>query len=297
MPSAIRLFVGGHAGTIRGEREDLVGDRCFTAAHPPQSARFEDVRQVIGLLDSGAFTDSPAGRLTPDAALGRQLRWEERAGAKWGQPWQAHALVSYDLLIDETWTPDGERHKRRWTVQAAERAVRETVDAAGYLARQRETLAPRRLVLACQGVDPIQYAECAAGVLAHAQPGDWFGLGGWCILGRHTRLLPTFWTTLYSVLPLVAWAGVRHVHIFGVMWQRALGGLLWLADQHGLAVSTDSSAPILSCTWKDSKKAGCRDPYWRTNVAILQHELATLRESQWYREPPHIQAARQLNLV
>lgn len=293
----IRLFVGGHAGTIRGEREDLAGDRCFSAAYGPQAACFRAPAQVIGLLDSGAFSDSPARRLSLTAALDRQLRWEERASSKWGAHWQAHALVSYDLLIDETWTPDGVRHKRRWTVQAADLAVRETVAAAAYLASQRERLAPRRLVLACQGVDPIQYAECAAAVLGHAQPDDWLGLGGWCILGRHTRLLPTFWTTLYSVLPLVAVAGVRHVHIFGVMWQTALGGLLWIADQHGLTVSTDSSAPILACTWKDAKKAGCRAPYWRDNVAIVKHELAMLRHSIWYREPPRAQAARQLVMV
>jgi len=290
---AVRLFVGGQAGTVQGEREDLVGDRCFSPCHPPQSARFADVGAVVALLDSGAFTDAPTRRLTPAQALDRQLRWEARASRAWGAPWQAHALVSYDRLIDETWT-EGARVKRRWSVAAAEAAVRETVAAAAYLVGQRDRLGPRRLVLACQGVTPAQYTACAEAVLAHAGTGDWLGLGGWCILGRHTSLLPSFWATLHGVLPLAARAGVGHVHVFGVMWQRALGGLVYLADQAGLTVSTDSSAPILACTYPNPRKAGVRHPYWRENVARLKRELAALRESSWYRPPP---LARQLRLL
>lgn len=295
MTPGVRLFVGSQGATIRGERVDLDGDRCFTPVHRLDAVA--DPSRVTVLLDSGAFTDSPRARLTPDAALDRQLRWEAKASETWGASWQSYALVSYDLLIDETWTTDDIRVKRRWSVRDADRAVRETIDAAAYLASRRADLAPRVPVLACQGVDPLQYAECAAEILRYAQPGDWLGLGGWCILGRYTRLLPIFWTTLYSVLPLVAYAGVRHIHIFGVMWQRALGGLLWIADRHGLTVSTDSSAPILACTRANTKKAGCRHPYWRENVRILTDELANLRSSRWYAEPPRIQAVRQLELV
>jgi hypothetical protein len=292
--SGVRLFVGGHAGTVQGEREDLAGDRCFSARHRPPSAAYADPAKVIGLLDSGAFSDQPADRLTPEGALARQFRFELKAAERWEtESWHAYALVSYDLLIDEFWI-DGMRHKRRWTVEAAEWAVRVTIEAAAYLNAERARVEPRRLVLACQGVDEMQYDECVAEVLRSARSHDWIGLGGWCILGRFTSWLPTFWATLYRVLPRIARAGVSHVHIFGVLYQPALGGLLWLADQHGLTVSTDSAAPVLNCTWKDKRKSGARRDYWRDNVAWWRDALAGLRSSTHYKQPP--QTPRQASL-
>ena len=52
-PPGVKLFVGGHAGKIQGEREDLVGDRMFTAAYRPYPSCF-DCSQLNALLDSGA---------------------------------------------------------------------------------------------------------------------------------------------------------------------------------------------------------------------------------------------------
>jgi hypothetical protein len=291
----VALYVGGDPA-----RCPLDGRRCFTAAQRPRTRL--DATRVTALLDSGAFSDPPPRRLDPERALERQLAWERRATAFWppGSPWRAEALVSYDRLIDEIWTPgpDGlglARHKRRWTVAAAEGAVRETVEAARYLVAQRVRLAPRRLVLACQGVDAVQYRECVAEVLKVTTPGDWLGLGGWCVLGRwRRRWLPAFWETLHACLPLVSSAGIRRVHVFGVLWPQALGGLLWLADRHGLAVSTDSSAPLLAATWPDPKKAGVRAATYRGNVAWWRRRLATLRGSPHYRAPPR--PTRQLAL-
>lgn len=293
--TGITLYVGGHASRVQGEAQTLGGKRMFTAAHRPQIVpRFD--APIDGWLDSGAFTDAPQDRLTPDRALDRQLAWEGQASDKWSLPFQATALVSYDLLIDETWVA-GERFKRRWSVREADRAVDVTIAAAAYLASQRARVAPRRLVLSAQGVDALQYAECAAAVLQHAQPGDIFGLGGWCILGRQRTLMPAFWTTLRLVLPMVVVAGLADVHIFGVLYLPALGGLLWLADQYGLQVSTDSTSPILNCTWKDKKKSGARCAYWRDNVAWWIATLAELRSSPFYREPPDVAPMRQLDLL
>lgn len=291
---AVRLFVGGHAATIRGERFDLAGDRMFSAAIRPERHGF-DPAAVRGVLDSGAFSDPPSRRLTPTQALARQLAWERQAGSLWGAPWRAQALVSYDLLIDEVWTGAG-RAKQRWSVADAERAVEATVEAAAYLASQRRRLAPRRLVLSCQGVDALQYHDCVRAVLAHATPGDWIGLGGWCILGRWTSWLPEFWATLRLCLPAIARVGVRRVHLFGVLYLPALGGLLWLADCHGLAVSTDSTAPVLACTRGDPAKAGVRAGGRLANVAWWRCTLADLRRSPWYRAPPAPAASRQLDL-
>lgn len=262
----------------------------FNGQYGP-NARFlpEEVPLIDGWCDSGAFNDPPENRLTPETALARQLRWEEKARVKWGCDYRHTAVVSYDLLIDEKWV-GGKKRKERWSVAEADEAVRVTVDAAAYLSAQRDRLAPRRLVLACQGVDAGQYAECAAGVLAHCRPGDVFGLGGWCILGLFRSWLPTFWEAMRRVLPMVANAGLDRVHIFGVMWQVPLGGLLWLADQYGLAVSTDSKKAAMDCTWKDLKRSGAREPTWEKNCEWWTRELAGLRESPFYQEPPQAKA-------
>ena len=282
--AGIRLFVGGHAYRVQGELACLYGDRCFSAVHEPPRV-YSRPDGVVGLLDSGAFSDPIDQRLTPEQALCRQLAWEERASQLWGGPWQASYLVSYDLLIDEVWTGTT-RTKRRWSRADAEWAVRETVAAAAYLASQRGAIVPRVPVLSVQGVDAEQYADCAQQVLRYAVPGDWIGLGGWCILGRWQSWLPEFGQAMRLVLPMVAAAGITHVHLFGVLWEPALGGILWLADQYGITVSTDSTAPLLAAAGKNHVKSGARCPYWRDNVAWWRARLANLRTSRWYRPLP-----------
>lgn len=287
---AVTLYTGGHSWTIAGERFDLGGRRCFTAVHP--TPPYTDPRNLCYLLDSGAFSDGPEARLTPDRALERQLTWEARASDVWGTPIAAEAIVSYDLLIDELWT-DGVRHKRRWSVDDADHAVRETIASAAYLAARRRALAPRRLVLSCQGVDAGQYSECVAEVCRMAQPGDWIGLGGWCIVGRFTTWLPEFQRAMARSIPRIAAAGVRRVHLFGVLWEPAVASLVWEADQHGIAISVDSTAPVLAATRGNARKAGMRGRDWRENVAWWIAHLASLRSSRWYRPPT---LARQLEL-
>lgn len=290
-PPAVTLYVGGHAWTIAGERYDLGGQRCFTAVHrPPPYTATAGLRFI---LDSGAYSESPDTQPSLAGALERQLAWEAAAAAVWDTPVMAQALVSRDTLIDELWV-DGVRHKRRWSVHDAERAVRETVDAAAYLASRRHALAPRHLVLSCQGVDAGQYRECVAAVCRHARLGDWIGLGGWCWVGRHQTWLPEFQRTVASSLPLIAAAGVRHVHLFGVLWEPAVASLLWQADQHGISVSVDSTAPMLAATRGNARKAGMRGHDWRSNIAWWKAHLAGLRSSRWYKEP---YLTRQLQLL
>jgi len=288
----VTLYVGGHGTNIKGDPLALHGERCFSAAHRPfggVGTRLHgrlDPARVIGLLDSGAFTDPPAQRLTPAAALARQLAWERRASERWEWDWQAQALASYDRLIDEKWH-GARRVKERWSVTEAEAAVTETIAAARYLASQRAALAPRRLVLSLQGVDAVQYAECAAEVLRVATPTDWIGLGGWCILGRwQRRWLPTFWQTIARVLPQIAAAGIRHLHLFGCLWFPAVGGLLWLADHYGLTVSADSARPVLDAARTDGRKAGVHGETWRESVTWWRTACASLRETPHYRRPP-----------
>lgn len=287
---AVRLLVGGHASRVQGERQDLAGYRMFTAAHRAQRVTY--TTPLYGTLDSGAFSDPPHKRLTTDRALDRQLAWEIHASSTWSMPFRASGLVSYDRLIDEKWT-NGRREKRRWSVSDGESAVTETIAAAQYLASQRTDLAPRRLILSCQGVDAYQYAECVTEVLKVATPDDWIGLGGWCIIGMRQTWMPTFHQTMRLILPQIKAAGIGHVHIFGVLFLPALGGLSWLADQHELTISTDSTAPVLACTWQNWKKAGARHRYWRDNVRWWTETLANLRQSVYYKEPPMLEASRQ----
>ena len=289
---AVRLYVGGHASTIRGEPVDLSGHRCFTPVHAPPP--HVDPSRLSYLLDSGAFSDPPSARLTPEAALERQLAWEERAARVWGVHVPAEALVSYDRLIDEIWV-GGVRIKRRWSEAEAWRAVDETVEAAAYLSSQRRRLHPRALVLAIQGVTAEQYVACARQVLALAHQDDWLGLGGWCILGRWRSWLPEWFRTIQVVLPLASRAAILRIHVFGVLYLPALGPLVWLADRHGLAVSTDSTAPLLAAAGRNLAKAGARCQYWRDNVRWWIDTLANLRETSYYRPPPV--PARQLALT
>jgi hypothetical protein len=290
----MKLYVGGEGARVQGEPMQLAGNRCFTAAQRLRAVQPLD--GITALLDSGAFSDPPLRRRTPEEAFQRQLTWEQAARRICKCPtWQAEAVVSYDRLIDETWSGN-ERHKQRWTLKAADVAVEETVAAARYLASQREALSPRRLVLACQGVDAMQYRDCVAEVLSVAQPHDWIGYGGWCILGRFTTWLPEFWRTLYLTLPMVAAAGIKRVHLFGVLYAPALGGMLWIADQLGLEVSTDSSRPILDCTRGNHLKSGARATYWRDSVDWWVSFIAGLRETAYYREPPDWKPCRQLEL-
>lgn len=291
---SVTLYVGCDVHRVQRRRVALTGPRCFTAAYGPHS-RFtpQEAAGVRALLDSGAFSDPPERRLTPEGSLERQLRWEGAAARNWGLDWSAEALVSYDRLIDEKWS-GGVRRKERWGVREADRAVRETVEAARWLASQRDRLRPRTLALSCQGVDAAQYRECVQGVLAHAQPQDWIGLGGWCILGQRRHWMPTFHQAMRRCLPLIADHGVRRVHVFGVLYRPALGALLWLCDSLGLACSTDSTSPVLAATLKGSGNALA--PTWEENVAAHQRRLEQLRAGPHYREPPGGPGARQQEL-
>jgi hypothetical protein len=160
------------------------------------------------------------------------------------------SLVSYDLLIDETWL-DGERSKARWSVESAEYAVSETIKAAQYLASQRRRIDHAfghhvRLILSAQGVEAEQYARCAAEIVKVMQPDDIFGLGGWCITGliRHA-MLPAAASILPGVFEVLGRAGVKRVHVFGVILPALLGFLLFLCDLYDIQLSTDSAGPCV----------------------------------------------------
>lgn len=288
----LKLYCGLSVYSMNGDRPDVGLDICCS---PPWGVWLPPNARV--LMDSGAFNDEI--RLTVEGALERQLRYEELRrvqiasdfGEEQAQNWCFEAIVAYDWLIDEVWIA-GKRHKRRWSLYDAEKALKETIENAAWLAEKRNELKPRHLVLPVQGVDAIQYTECTEEILKHAQSDDILGLGGWCIVGIRKTLLREFWITMHSVIPLAAQAGLNRIHIFGVTWHKALGGLLWLCDQHGLELSTDSSQPVRSAVFDHGLRGGEAIGKF---VEQRRQELADLRSTKYYKEPPDGKLTRQLS--
>ena len=242
------------------------------------------------IQDSGAFSDSWSTRLSFPAALDRQIAHAEQ----YRYAAQITHRASYDLLIDEVWT-DGNRFKRRWSVEEAERAVTETVQAARYIADHRKGL---HLIQSAQGVDAAQYLRCTEQVLDYIEPGDWLGFGGWCIIGKMPkRMMPVFSETVTSVIPYAAQRGVKHIHIWGVIYPYALGELLWMCDQYGIEVSTDSAGPSRNPAFGQWGYGDWRDNGYQRpppekmgldrarHVELTRSWLASFRSTSFYKEP------------
>lgn len=191
------------------------------------------------IQDSGAFSDSWDQRLSFGAALERQIAHAR----KFGYHQQISHRATYDLLIDEVWS-DGNRHKRRWSVAAAEAALNETIAAAAWLNQHRNGQA---LILSAQGVDAAQYLRCVQRLFPLFRDGDVLGLGGWCIIGKMPRqMMPVFEETVRAIIPFVAREGIQRVHVWGVIYPPALAALFAAASEHGIAVSTDSAGVSLN---------------------------------------------------
>lgn len=192
---------------------------------------------TLVIQDSGAFSDGPTSRLSHEDALKRQIEHAR----KYNYEHLVTHRASYDLLIDETWK-DHFRCKQRWTEEAGNFAVKETINAARYLNDHRET--GMGCIMSAQGVTLSQYIECTEQILKYVDPShDMFGLGGWCILGKQPSLLKTFSETIRRVIPILAQHKVQKVHIWGVCYAKALGKLLYLCDSHKIELSTDSIGP------------------------------------------------------
>jgi len=242
------------------------------------------------IQDSGAFSDGPQSRLSLSAALDRQIEH----GLKYGYNDQITHRASYDLLIDEMWT-NGNRYKRRWSENDAWAAVTETIEAAKYLSKNYDG----SKILSAQGVTHSQYLECTLRVLEWLDPAsDIFGLGGWCISGKMPAVMrEPFDDTISLVIPILARAGIRRAHIWGVMDNLFLGPLLYLCDKYGLELSTDSSGPSVRPArgvwgyrgWKNYTY--CRvDPELRglhraQHVKESRKWLENLRSTEFYKPP------------
>ena len=141
---------------------------------------------IAVIQDSGAFSDGPGQRLDFGAALARQIAHAQQ----YHYAGKVTHRASYDLLIDEKWI-GGVRHKARCKEADAEEAVKITVEAARYLNLHRQ--AGIGAVLSAQGVSAKQYLACTQQIVPLLEPGDIFGLGGFCITGKMPRqMVPVF---------------------------------------------------------------------------------------------------------
>jgi hypothetical protein len=218
--------------------------------------------QVI--QDSGAFSDSWDTRLSFSDALKRQETHAERFG--YGS--QITHRATYDLLIDEVWV-DGNRYKRRWSVQDAEAAVETTVAAAKFAHENRNGLP---LIVSAQGVDAQQYLRCSQRLMPFMQSGDYFGFGGWCIIGKMPAvMMPVFSETVRTVIPFLGTEGIQHIHIWGVIYPKALGFLLHECDTWGITVSTDSVGPTTHPVFGQWGYGKPSEGGWRDNTYIKPH--------------------------
>jgi hypothetical protein len=228
----MRLYIGN---TNFREVQLRLPGRYFCADPDPKRKIFMPGESPELLLDSGAFGDVRRGRRSFEAALDRQMDFELRSGVR------AARLVSYDLLIDEQLDGAGHQIKKRWDETPGWTAVDVTIQAAEFLHLRRRDLAPRQLVLSCQGVTPDQYRVCAQEVLKFCRPGDCFGFGGWCIVGQRRELLGMFYEVLEDVLPMLAASAVLEAHVFGVAHVPALRKLAYECERHGILPSTDTT--------------------------------------------------------
>lgn len=280
----IEYFVGGLSKKIHAEPVRIIGNVMFSAYFNPNhdGLNGQDLSKINLFLDSGAFQRFKNNqRISSEESLELQLIRENQLATT------AYALASNDRLIDEK-DVLGREVKQRWTVEEGWLAVNQTVAAAEYLASQRKFLGDRICVLGCQGVDAKQYAVCVREVLQVAEETDWIGLGGWCILGKQQKWMPTFRQTLIEVIPLIAHSSVKHIHIYGVMFEPALGNLLWMCDRYGLTCSTDSKKALSDCRWKTPerrKQAGARCDNYKDNLEWWRNHLSNFRSSPYYRSP------------
>jgi hypothetical protein len=198
----------------------------------------------LAICDSGAFQDiDKHTRLTPQQALDRQLKYEIKIQEQLGIDWRFEAFCIYDQMIgvDEC-IIDGKKVKKRGTSESAEAAVIDTIMSADYYKSKEDDLS--KIVYIAQGVNADQYVRCTQEVLQYARPTDYFGFGGFCIIGRQRKImLPIFYETVYKVLPVLYSKNIKRAHLLGVCLPEAITFIISEAKKYNIEVSTDSSAP------------------------------------------------------
>lgn len=220
------------------------------------------------ILDSGAFSDMSGQKnlLGQPVAFHHRLSFEEALNRqyshmhKYRYEGKVEALATYDVLIGEHIETSAET-SAQWQPEEVLFAIEETIRAAAFLDAHRNG---RGCVMTVQGQTPEQYLFCTEQILPYVRDGDMIGLGGWGGIGRSPKqLLPVFRATIRTVLPMLARAGIKRIHLWGVCHAQALGELLWLADREKIQISTDSAMPALRPSFADWGYAEWHDRGYR----------------------------------
>lgn len=213
---------------------ELIAHLCVNPYYPVKVSN-----NALFMIDSGAFQDvGTDSRISFPQALKRQLSFEKKITDN-SRP--AHAIVSYDRLVDEQHTGTTQI-KKRVDFSESQEYIEETIKASEYLAGLRSRLAPRKLILSCQGTTTDQYLFCLSQVLNVAQPGDIIGFGGFCIISKSKEYEKQFYEVIEKAFPLIAGKGIRQVHIFGVGIIKVLVQAEMLANYYGIDCSYDTSS-------------------------------------------------------
>jgi hypothetical protein len=101
----------------------------------------------------------------------------------------------------------------------------------------------------------IREVTVIVNVVRLMEAGDIFAFGGFCILGRHKRLLPKFIASLRLVLPMLQAQGVKRAHLLGICWAPALEVAERERAGYDITFTTDSSSlemnSIMGRVWRD----------------------------------------------
>jgi hypothetical protein len=193
------------------------------------------------IMDSGAFQDIDKHiRLNPEAALKRQTDYISYIKTI-NSSFELEAICIYDQMIgiDEALI-DGKKVKKRGTEETGIAAVEDTLLSANYYNKSYT----ERIVYIAQGVTPKQYMYCTNELLTLMRTDDYFGFGGFCIIGKQKNLmLRTFLETLDVVLPVLKKKQLKRVHLLGVCIPDAITMFNKKCRQYSIKWSTDSSAP------------------------------------------------------
>ena len=292
-PESIRFYCGLNERTWNHHPVAPGVYACIAPVYG-RTVRTKSINQVCVptetriLQDSGAFSDGPGQRVSLEQALERQIAHAQR----YGYDAQVTHRASYDVLIDEKWRGET-RHKARWSEHEAQQAVKETVQAAAYLACHRHG---KKAVLSAQGVSATQYLTCVQQIVPWLEEGDVVGLGGWCILGKIPSLMAVFCETMQLVLPFLGKEHVKWVHIWGVCYAPALEVLVWLCAHNGIHVSTDSAHPSIHPVFGQWGYANWRDSsYVRPPIldSCKAHEFEQCTTCRGLERARHVAATRQ----
>lgn len=241
----MRYYASKCHDRLNGRPFDIEKDYPFLCLNPKYKATLSAPCEYI--LDSGAFQDVTGDRLTYAQALDRQLGFERKLGQ------EAHAIVSYDRLVDEQKSETGSQFKARVDTDTGDEYVEDTIKAAEYLVGQRNRLGERHLILSCQGTTVSQYLGCLDNILdlstlTGGGSKDIIGIGGFCILSRSKVYEEQFDEIMKVAIPRIAERGLKRIHIFGMGVFRVLIRTQMMAKRYGIELSYDTSSAEVNAT-------------------------------------------------